>query len=47
VDLINKLIGWVDALFELFGPFAGWFVIALLFAAFGNVGKVFGLKIKV
>lgn len=47
MNLINKVISWVDQLFSLFGPFAGWFVIALLFATFGNIGKVFGLKIKI
>lgn len=47
MGLINKLISWVDNIFSLFGPYAGWFVIALLFVTFGNVGKVFGLKIKI
>lgn len=47
MNIINKVISWVDSIFSLFGPYAGWLVMALLFVAFGHVGKVFGLKIKI
>lgn len=44
MNIINKLIEWVDSIFKLFGPFSGWFVIALLLV---SLSKVFSSKFKI